>query len=345
MERRVAVERGRRAQQPDAEHRDINGVRIAGIERRLHHAAAEMAEAGGVDLLEALAAVMALVEAGGRGVRRHRRIGRGGGAVQRGRGAEVNVHRIARVDGDGRDGQPVGHRHRGRDQVPALAAVHGLVEADTGLGVARAVLLAGAGIDHLASGRGIDGDRADGVRVQPVGAVGPLRRAAEGVRRHPDAAAGGAENGGAGAALRLAARRQSQGGGAAGRCEVEAGIGDGSRHGRRLIAEFHPGAAGRRAAAHHRLVGGACGFGLAGIDAGGGISEVEVAVVVGLAQPVIVADLVGVRNRLGRLGAGDTSAEQKDGRGPGTQGVAQWQCATARRQPGCHFVHGTFPFL
>ncbi len=108
--------------------------------------------------------------------------------------ADPDVPRVARVDRDLADAAVLGDREAPRHEVPVVAPVGRLVEAEAGLAVARAAGLAGADVDRLAAlvGR-VDQQRADRRRVEPVGERLPLRLLLQRVVRPPDAAAGRAD--------------------------------------------------------------------------------------------------------------------------------------------------------
>ena len=172
VERVVDLRPGRpavlRAPEPVAEHRRVQRRRVVRVELQPVDAALEPVGAGAgagvgrvlrrlvrqVLLQDEVAAVGGLVDAQLRCVGRraapavHRR-----GAVARDRGADVDRPRVGRVDRDRADRAVGGDRRAAGDERPRGAEVGRLEQAQARLGVARAVLLARAGVQRLARRR------------------------------------------------------------------------------------------------------------------------------------------------------------------------------------------------
>ena len=107
-------------------------------------------------------------------------------------GADEDVLRVARIDRDPADRAVARDGGAARDERPVVAAVGRAVEAEPGLGVARAALFTGARVDRAATlvGR-VDQQRADRGRRNAAADRSPVRIRIERIVRPPDAAAGG----------------------------------------------------------------------------------------------------------------------------------------------------------
>ena len=194
--------RAGQAEDAVVEHREVERVRVGGVVldvgdsaleevapvRRVRvHGILRQVEAQ----LEAGSAVRGLVQPDRRSARRREApTGDAGARVAGNRRAHEDVPRVLRVDGDLADAPILRDGVAARNELPVLAAVGGLVEAETGLAVARAAGLTGADVDRVAGlvGR-VDQERADRGRVQPLVERLPVRVAAERVVGAPDPAA------------------------------------------------------------------------------------------------------------------------------------------------------------